>query len=67
MYTTGIGFGPNKASSKNCQNHYASLVALSKVTNSYSIVEHATRVFFKDFQDTAAPPSMNTYSLVDFD
>ena len=35
--------------------------------NSDSIMERAIHVFLKDFQDTAAPPRVNTYPLVDFD
>jgi len=35
--------------------------------NSDSIVERAIHVSLEDFQDTAAPPRVNTYSQIDFD
>ena len=35
--------------------------------NSDSIVDLANNVCLEDFQDTAAPPSVNTYPLVDFE
>ena len=40
---------------------------LIKAMNSDSIVERAIHVCLEDFQDTAAPPRVNTYPLVDFD
>ena len=63
----GTGFCHNGISSKNCRSHSASSPALSKVMNSDSIVKRAIHVCLKDFQDTAAPPRVNTYPLVDFD
>jgi len=60
-------FGHNSISFKNYRNHYASSPALSKAINFDSIVERAIHVCLKDFQDTAAPPRVNTYPLVDFD
>ena len=45
----------------------ASSPALCKAMNSDSIVERAIHVCLEDFQDTAAPPRVNTYPLVDFD
>ena len=35
--------------------------------NSDSIVERTIHVCLEDFQDTDAPPRVNTYLLVDFD
>jgi len=61
------GFDYNGKSFKNCRNYSASSPALSKAINFDSIVERAMQVCLKDFQDTVAPPRVNTYSLVDFD
>ena len=63
----GTGLDHNDISFKNCRNHSASSLDLSKDINSDSIVERAINVCLKDFQDTAAPPRVNTYQLVDFD
>ena len=60
-------FGSTGISSKNCCSHSASSLALSKAMNSDSIVERAIHVCLKDFQNTTAPPRVNTYTLVDFD
>ena len=65
MYMAGTRFGHNDISS--CRNHYASSPALSKAINSDSIVKRAMHVCLKDFQVTVAPPSIDTYPLVDFD
>ena len=35
--------------------------------NLNSIVDHAMQVCFVDFQETAAPPRVKTYPLVDFE
>ena len=67
MHIAGTGFCHNSISSKNCQSHSASSPALSKAINSDFIVEWVIHVYLKDFQDTAAPPRVNTYPLVDFD
>jgi len=62
----GIGFGHSGIFFKNYQSHSASFSALSKVINSDSIVEWAMQVCLEDFQDTAVPPRVNMYPLVDF-
>ena len=67
MHIAGTGFCYNGISSKNCRSHSASSPALSKAMNSDSIVERVIHVCLEDFQDTAAPPRVNTYPLVDFD
>ena len=56
MHIAGTGF-----------YHSASSPALSKAMNSDFIVEQTIHVCLKDFQDSAAPPRVNTYPLVDFD
>ena len=43
------------------------LQPFSTAMNSDSIVERAIHVYLKDSQDTAAPPRVNTFPLVDFD
>ena len=67
MHIAGTDFFHNGISFKNCRSHSASSPALSKAMNSDFIVERAIHVYLKDFQDTAAPPRVNTYPLVDFD
>jgi len=67
MHMAGTGFDHNGISFKNCRNHSASSPALSKAMNSDFIVERVIHVCLKDFQDTVAPPIVNTYQLVDFD
>ena len=62
----GTGLGQLGISSKIFQSHLASSPTLSKAINSDSIVDLAIQVCLDDFQDTAAPPSVNTYPLVDF-
>ena len=66
MHIAGTGFGHNGISSKNCRSHSAS-PTLSKAMNSDSIVERVIHICLEDFQDTAAPPRVNTYPLVNFD
>ena len=63
----GTGLGHNGKSSKKYRSHSVSSPALSKTINFDSIVKRAMHVCLKDFQDTAAPPRVNTYPLVDFD
>ena len=67
MHMAGTDFGHNGMSFKNCRSHSASFSALSKIMNSDYIVERAIHAHLEDFQDTAAPPRVNTYPLVDFD
>ena len=61
------GWGHDGISFKNYRSHFASSPALSKAINIDSIVERAIHVYFKDLQDTVAPPRVNMYPLVDFD
>ena len=63
----GTGFCHNGISSKICRSHSSSSPALSKAMNSDFIVEWAMHIYLNDFQDTAAPPRVNTYPLVGFD
>ena len=44
-----------------------SSATLSKAMNSDSIVDLVSNVFLEDFHDTTAPPSVNTYQLVDLE
>lgn len=37
----------------------------ARAINSDSMVDRAIHVYFEDFHDTAAPPRVNTYPLVD--
>ena len=67
MHIAVTGFYHNGISSKNYRSHSASSPALSKVVNSDSIVKWVIHACLKDFQDTTAPPKVNTYLLVDFD
>ena len=67
MRIAGTDFCHNGISFKNCRSHSTSSLALSKAMNSDSIVERAMHVCLEDFQDTAAPPKVNMYPLVDFD
>ena len=66
MHIAGTGFCHNGICSKNCRSHSASSPALSKAMNSDSIVGEIY-ICLEDFQDTAAPPRVNTYPLVNFD
>jgi len=66
MYIAGTSFVHNGIYFKNCRSHSASSLALSKAMNSDSIMERVIHVCLKDFQDTAAPPRVNTYPVVDF-
>ena len=54
-------------SSSNWRSHSTSSVALSRAMNFNSIVERAMHVCLEYFQDTAAPPSMKTYPLMNFE
>ena len=65
IHTAVTGFGHNGISSRNFLSHSASSAAVSKAINYDSIVERAIHVCLDDFHDTAAPPSVNTYPLVD--
>ena len=63
----GTALGHNDISYKNCRNYSASFPALFKAINSDSNVEQVIHVCLEDFQNTAAPPRINTDPLVDFD
>ena len=52
-------------SSRKFRSHYASSPVLSNAMNSDSIVDLAMQVCLEDFQETTAPPKVNTYPLVD--
>ena len=67
MHMAGTGFGHNGISSKNYRSHSASSPTLSNAMNSDFIVKRAIQVCLEDFQDTAAPPRVKIYPLVDFD
>lgn len=58
------GFG--QKSFKKFWSHSTSLPALSRVINLDFIVERAIHLYLEDFQETAPPPRVNTYPLVDF-
>ena len=64
---TGTGLGHSGISFKNYRSHSTSSPALSKAINFDSIVKRTMHICLEDFQDTAAPLRVNTYSLVDFD
>ena len=66
MQIAGTGFDHLGIFSTNWRSHSASSVALSKAMNSNSIVDLAMHVYLEDFQETAAPSKVNTYSLMDF-
>ena len=66
IHTAGTGLGQLKISSKKFRSHSASSPALSKEINFDSIVDLEIQVCLDYFQDTTAPPSVNTYPLVDF-
>lgn len=63
MAVTGLGH--DGMSFKKFRSHSASSAALSKATNSASMVDRVVTVCFVDFHDTAAPPSVKIYPLVD--
>lgn len=52
-------------SSRKFLSHSAFSIALSSAINYDSIVDLAIQVYLVDFHDTAAPPNVNTYPLVD--
>ena len=66
MHITVTGLGHTGMSSKNFLSHSASSADLSCAINLDSIVERAIHVCLEDFQETAAPPKVNTYPLVYF-
>ena len=67
MRIAGTGFSHIGISSKKFLSHSASSAALSKAMNSDSMVDLANTVCLVDFHDIAAPPSVKTYRLVDFE
>jgi len=64
---TNTGFGHKRYIFQKLSKLSASSPALCMAINSDFIVDWAIHVCLKDFQDTAAPPRVNTYPLVDFD
>ena len=67
MRIAGTGFSHIGISSKKFLSHSASSAAFSKAMNSDSMVDLANTVCLVDFHDIAAPPSVKTYPLVDFE
>ena len=67
MHIVGTDFGHIGIASRKWRSYSASSSALSKAINSNSIVDLAKQVYFEDFQDTVAPPTVKTYPLVDFE
>ena len=65
MHRAVTSLGHTEMSSKKFLSHFASSTALSSAINSDSIIEHAIHVCLEDFQETVAPPKVNTYPLVD--
>ena len=47
-------------------SHLALDLTFSKATNSNSMVDLAMQIYLDDFQETAPPASVSTYSLVGF-
>ena len=66
MHIAGTDFGHIGISSMKWQSHSAYSPALFEAMNSESIVDLAMQVCLEDFQDTATPPRVKTYPLVDF-
>ncbi|BAT83675.1 hypothetical protein VIGAN_11095900, partial [Vigna angularis var. angularis] len=58
--TDGVGFIPSGMFAKKFFNHSASLPAISRATNSDSIVDLAIIVCLADLHVIAPPPSVNT-------
>ena len=67
MQIAGIGFDNLGITSTNWRSHSASSVTLSKAMNSDFIVDLTMQVYLEDFNETTAPPRVNTYPLVDFE
>ena len=65
MQIAGTGFDHLGISSTKWRSHSASSAALSSAMNSDSIVDLAIQVYFEDFHEIAALPSVKTYPLVD--
>ena len=64
MHIAVTSLGHTGMSSKKFLSHSASSAALSSAINSDSLVERAIHACLEDFQETAAPPKVNTYPLV---
>ena len=65
MLTAIIGLGHKGIPSRKLLSYSTSSSALSKVINLASIVDRVFMVCFEDFHEMVAPPSVNTYPLVD--
>ena len=61
----GTGFPHIGMSSKKLLSHSSSAIVVSNAMNSDSIVDLANTVCLQDLQDTATPPSVKMYPLVD--
>jgi len=59
-----MGLGMIENSDKKSFHHSALKQVVSRAMSSVSIVLLAITVCLQDFQDTAAPPNMNTYLVV---
>ena len=66
MHTDAKGLGQKIISIKKFRSLSTYSPALSRAPSSEIIVELAIHVFLEDFQETAPPPRVNTYPLVDF-
>jgi len=60
-----MGLGTTENSDKRSFNHSVLEQVLSRAMSSDSMVHLAIIVCLQDFQDTTAPPNMNTYPIVD--
>ena len=60
-----MGLGIIENSDKRSFNHSASEQVVSRAMSSDSMVLLAITLCLQDFQNTAAPPNMNTYPVVD--
>ena len=64
MEIAGIGFSTIGKSIKSSLSHSASAPAVSNDVSYASIVDFVKIVCLQDFEETAPPPSRNTYPLV---
>ena len=65
MQIAGTGLVHIGISSRKFRSHSASSPVLSNAKNSDSIVDLAMQVYLEDFQETVAPPKVNTYPFMD--
>src|ERR1043165_3117009 len=62
----GTGLSTTGKSIKSSRSHSASTHDVSNAVSSASIIDLVRIVCLQDFQETAPPPSVNTYPLVAF-